>query len=506
MSGDVTGEVVNRPPFSVVIQDRRVWTMLILGFSAGLPILLIFSTLSVWLKEAGMARSTVTFFSWAALGYSFKFVWAPLIDRMPLPVLTDKLGQRRSWLFFTQLAAAAAILTTGIFDPQNSLVITAIGAVMIGFTSASQDVVIDAYRIELAESDMQSLLTAQYITGYRIGMIVAGAGSLYIADWLGSTTEEYQHSAWMAAYAIMALLMVLNALHTLTLKEPALRNQPDEEVSVEMRLRFFAVFLLGVGGFIWGFTALAGLSVPDAGPVGKFFFAVLRFGGAGLAAFIVVKIALILRLAPREQIKDAWVAPITDFIDRYGKPAFLLLLLIGTYKIADIVMGAVANVFYVEAGYDKAEIATYSKFWGVIATIAGGYLGGFVAIRFGLIRCLLLGAVVMAASNLLFAQIALMEPDWRILASVITADNLAQGLAATALVAFLSSLTNIEYTATQYALFSSLMTLIPKVLAGYSGSMVDAVGYPAFFTGTAILGVPIVVLILLVARSMKDVK
>ena len=223
----------------------RVMTMLFLGFSAGVPILLIFSTLGLWLNEAGVVKSTITFFSWAALGYSFKFVWAPLVDRLPLPVITKALGRRRAWMLVSQLAIMGAILLMSSVDPKasvESLTIMAYGAVLLGFSSATQDIVIDAYRIESADMDLQSMLSATYIAGYRIGMLVAGAGGLFIASYLGSTKELYSFDAWSGTYLMMAGVMLIGVATTLIINEPK-SERKETEFSTTDYLRFFLLFL-----------------------------------------------------------------------------------------------------------------------------------------------------------------------------------------------------------------------------------------------------------------------
>ena len=202
---------------------RRVVTMLFLGFSAGIPLLLIFSSLSLWLREAGAERAAVTYFSWAALGYSFKFVWAPLVDQLPLPWLTRMLGRRRAWILTAQFAIIVAILAMASIDPaanQSSLTLMALAAVLLGFSSATQDIVIDAYRIESAEVELQAMMSATYIAGYRIGMLVAGAGSLYLADWFGTSGEAYDYQAWQWTYCAMALAMLIGVATTLVIDEP----------------------------------------------------------------------------------------------------------------------------------------------------------------------------------------------------------------------------------------------------------------------------------------------
>ena len=233
--------------------DRRALIMLFLGFSAGIPILLIFSSLSLWLREAGLDRSVVTLFSWAALGYSFKFVWAPLVDAMPVPWLGKILGRRRSWLLIAQLMVILAIAGMALVNPvtPEALTLMAAAAVLLGFSSATQDIVIDAYRIELAPADLQSVLAATYNAGYRIGMIVAGAGALYLAQIFGSTAESYSYDAWKLTYLIMAGVMGIGVLTTLIIREPVTGVIEPKPVTAYARL--VLLFLISVAAFVIGY-------------------------------------------------------------------------------------------------------------------------------------------------------------------------------------------------------------------------------------------------------------
>ena len=496
--------------FAALVHPRAV-TMLFLGFSAGLPLLLIFGTLSVWLREAGVERATITFFSWAAIGFSFKFVWAPLVDRLPIPWLTAALGRRRAWLLSAQFAVVAALLWTSSFDPQVSLTMTAVGALAIGFTAATQDIVIDAYRIESAEPDLQSLLAAMYIAGYRLAMIVAGAGSLWLAHLWGD--GGYQFEVWSQVYRVMALAMLVGIATTLIISEPTTRDTAAGVFrSTADYVRFLVAFALAALTFVFVFlessvpagTLREVLSAMVAAGLAGFVAESVRFVTAAAAAALVAWGAMKVGLVSKSHVRATYVDPIADFVARYGKTAILLIVLIGTYRIADIVMGAIANVFYLDQGYDKSQIATYSKFWGLWATIAGGFAGGVLAMRYGVHRALFLGAALAAASNLLFAYLAVQAPAAWLLGAVVVADNLSAGLAGAAFVAFLSSLTNVSFTAMQYALFTSIMLLFPKVLAGYSGTIVDSIGYPFFFIGTAILGIPVLALVWLAGRLVPD--
>ena len=481
-------------------QDRRAIALLLLGFSAGIPILLIFSTLSLWLLEAGVQRETVTMFSWAALGYSFKFVWSPLIDALPVPLLSRVLGKRRSWLLLAQGLIIVAIVLMSSINPQFSGGLNAMawGAVLLGFSSATQDVVIDAYRIEAAPDDsaMQSVMSSTYTAGYRLGMIVAGAGSLMLAQWLGSTKAHYVYSAWQQTYWAMAATMLVGVAATLWVREPAGQQAQTAGQGVDDNLRLLAMFVLAVLAFVWAFRQINGL-LPEnaASPVAALLWETLRLAGSLLAAVAVGFVAVRAKLVRAEVVRRVWVAPLADFFARYGKRAALLLALIGLYRISDIVSGVISNVFYADMGFSKVEIASAVKTFGVAMSILGGIAGGVLAQRFRLMNMMMLGAVAAAATNLLFVWLALRGHDVPLMYTAVGLDNFAAGLAGTVFVAFLSALTNIRFTAVQYALFSSLMTLLPKTIGGYSGAIVKQIDYTGFFLFTAALGVPILLLV-----------
>jgi MFS transporter, PAT family, beta-lactamase induction signal transducer AmpG len=588
--------------FKLYVQPPVV-NMLFLGFSAGLPILLIFSSLSLWLREAGVSRSMVTYFSWAALGYSFKLIWAPLVDQLPLPFLNKYLGKRRGWLLLSQMMVACSIVAMAMTDPQQgqqALTVMAISAVALGFSSATQDVVIDAYRIEIADADLQALMSATYIAGYRIAMIVAGAGALFLAaDW-GSSMESYDYNAWKKSYLVMAAMMLIGMKTTLFIKEP---ESPQKTIDYKSKdyLRFLVLFFCIVSVFVFGYIVQGPqvswlketlLAWTGNKPLASTLSECLRLlFSVGLSA-IAAKWMLALGLAKKQLVVDAYVAPIQDFFSRYGlKLALLLLVLIGFYRISDIVLGVIANVFYQDMGFSKKEIAGVVKTFGVVMTILGGFLGGSFAIRYGVMKALFLGAILSSVTNLLFMflpTVLKMEnisefsfgfecfyPSWGItvvvalcaiglglyrhvkntedrglqkkmifimveigialvalclalllgflsiesfslvqsnfnfsgellsLGIVISADNLSAGIASAAFIAFLSSLTNVSFTATQFAIFSSMMTLLPKIFGGYSGSIVESFGYERFFLITTIIGLPVLLLVFLASRKLS---
>ncbi|MGO2226295.1 MAG: AmpG family muropeptide MFS transporter [Psychrobacter celer] len=568
--------------------DSRVIVMLFLGVSAGIPILLIFSSLSLWLREAGIDRSVVTMFSWAALGYSFKFIWAPLIDALPVPFLTKWLGRRRSWMVVSQLLIVLAIFLMATVNPvsEDVLIYMAGAAVLLGFSSATQDIVIDAYRIELAPPSMQSILSSIYVSGYRIGMIVAGAGALYLADYFGSTEAFYSYEAWRNTYYIMAGVMTLGILTTFASYEPTAEILQSNKQHRNLKVFLIYSALLLIPGLLFGVVYLLNMLINLAidAPVAlipqvalpsiKFYFlalvacapllllyfiinqpkiinkaplvaetredyvrlvllfvfAVVAFIAAyvligqllpafdgvfvsfvsetlhllmSLAVALVAGFALVQAGLVNKQIAMAtWIEPIVDFFRRYGMKALLLLALIGLYRISDIVAGVISNVFYQDMGFSKTDIANAVKLVGVIMAIAGGFLGGLLAQRFRIMHAMMIGAILACATNLLFVVLTYNPGSLPIMYMAVIFDNLAAGLASAVFIAFLSALTSIRFTAVQYAIFSSLMTLIPKVMGGYSGSIVDSMGYPFFFIFTFAIGIPILALIYFVDKHI----
>ena len=483
--------------------DRRAIIMLFLGFVAGIPILLIFSSLSLWLREAGIDRSVVTMFSWAALGYAFKFIWAPLIDAVPLPVLTKMLGRRRSWILVSQLLIITAICIMAGVNPANegSLFLMAVGAVLLGFSSATQDIVIDAYRIELAPPSLQAVLSAMYVTGYRIGMIAAGAGALYLADYFGSTEALYSYEAWRNTYWIMAGVMGIGVITTLVIHEPVSKQVLVERETSDYT-RLVLVFAISVIGFVMVF-ANAGAVLPEVeGVFTGFLLEVVRMA-VSLAAAIGIGYGLVkANLVAPEFARVTWVEPIADFFRRYGKKALLLLALIGLYRISDIVAGVISNVFYQDMQFSKVDIANAVKLVGVVMAIGGGFLGGLLAQKMRIMRAMMVGAVLACVTNLLFILLTYHPGSLPYMYLAVILDNLAAGLASAVFIAFLSALTSIRFTAVQYSIFSSLMTLLPKVIGGYSGSIVDSTSYPFFFLFTFALGIPILALIYYVDKHI----
>lgn len=416
------------------LNDLRVYLewpsirIFFLGFSAGLPLLLVLGTLSFRLRELGIDRSTIGYLSWVGLFYAGKWLWAPLVDRVPIPGVTKYLGRRRSWLLFAQALIMIGLVGMAMNDPKQDLQIIIWFALLVAFASATQDIALDAFRIESAKAEYQAALAASYQTGYRLAMIWAGAGALWLAARAEESTSFYFANAWQFAYLVMALSMGVGVITTLLSPEPQM------------------------------------VQLPKARSAG-------------------------------EWLHQTLIQPFADFIGRYRWHALLILALIAVYRISDVVMGIMANPFYVDMGYTKNEVAAVTKVFGVIMTLLGAFIGGVLALRFGVMRILFLGAILSAASNLLFAWLSTRGHDLTGLIWVISADNLSSGIASAAFIAYLSSLTNVQYSATQYALFSSMMLLLPKWLAGFSGVYVDRFGYESFFISTALIGIPVLILI-----------
>ena len=502
-------------------RERPVWVMLFLGFSAGIPILLIFGTLSLWLREAGVSRSTATFFSWAIMGYSFKFVWAPLVDQLPIPLLTRLLGRRRSWILLSQCLVIFAIVLMALIDPKLSLTAMALAAVSLGFASATQDIVIDAYRIESAIPKLQAMLATTYISGYRIGMITAGAVALSLAEGFGSTAEQYSYLAWQKTYLIMAAVMIVGVITTLVIKEPEL-DAANKTYRNRDYISFIAVFTCSVASFIlflWYSPSTPEIFDGGTQSLFAFVYSALLFAIALMLAYAVAVGSARLGVINMNMVNASYVIPIKDFFTRYKKLAVWVLLLILFYRISDIVLGVIANVFYQDMGYSKTQIGTMSKAFGLIVSIFGSFISGIIALRIGVLRTLQLAAVTVVATNLLFCWLTLVGQDhtnvvWRLpllgqlsfpleLACVIALDNFAQGFSTVAFIAWMSSLINLSFTATQYAIFSSIMTLFPKIIGGYSGTIVDSIGYTNFFLFASALGLPVIALIYFLQGKLK---
>ena len=432
-----------RSAFSVYAQPR-VLGMILLGFSAGLPFPLVSSTFSAWLADEQISLSIIGYFSLVGIAYSIKVFWAPIVDRLPLPLLYRLFGKRRSWMLLAQFGIALGLLGISAVDMHQQLQQVALLAVWVAFCSATQDITIDAYRIEAVIPKYQGAMAATYVFGYRLALLVSGAGVLYLAE----------YCSWQSAYRVMAITMLVGIITTLTISEPEHNTDPLAK-AIEEKVE-------------------SALGVDKAKPI--------------LAGFL-------------KWFSDAVVSPFVEFFQRNGKTAIWILLLIAVYKISDIAMGVMALPFYLDLGFSKKDIADVSKVFGFFMTIIGTSLGGMLVVRFGIMRPLLLGAILAALTNLLFAALASTKPSLALLAGVISADNLSGGIAAASFIAYLSSMTNTAYTATQYALFSSLMTLPARLIGGFSGEVTVTFGYDVFFIYSAVIGLPAIGLVILLMRS-----
>lgn len=448
----VSQPVVSWRDAFLVYTRKPVVAISLLGFSAGLPFLLVFSTLTAWLRDEGVERTAIGFFAWVGLTYSIKIIWAPVVDRLKIPLLGASLGQRRSWILLGQIGIAGGLFLMSLLRPQDSLVFIALAALLVAFSSATQDIALDAFRIESAPDEQQGAMSAAYIFGYRVALLVSGAGAFYIADL----------NDWSTAYLCMAALMVVCVLVTLWSDEPK-HKTPEEQ---------------------------------------------RRMDAAMVDQVMGRPMHLESRPLLQRHILGAVICPFLEFMQRYGRFAFVVLLFIAVFRLSDIAMGVMANPFYLDMGYSKSEIASVAKVFGFFMTIAGAAICGVLIVKRGIYQQLMTGAILVASTNLLFSLLAGMQGDgppnimW--LGIVISADNLSGGFAGTAFVAYLSSLTNKSYTATQYALFSSLMTLPGKFISGFSGWVVDTSGYPEFFVIAALLGIPAILLVAVLMRYQSS--
>jgi PAT family beta-lactamase induction signal transducer AmpG len=476
-------------PALAVFLERRTLVMLALGFASGLPNLMIFDTLTAWLRDAGLSLQVIAVFSLATLAYAGKFLWAPLVDRTTVPGLTKWLGHRRSWMLVTQAAVMLGLWLVSGCDPKTALGPMAGFAVLAGFSGATQDIVIDAWRIEAAVTEKQGAMAAAYQWGYRIATITAGALPLVLAD----------HMAWGGSYAITASLMLVGALAVLAAPREAahqvrpihaddLPSRPALEVPEWiLRLALFAIGALILGSGLAADASilanlLSALGLADTGAAIKAAWASKTTGvfwqlGGFLAGAAVIVVAASpvpgLKTRPGVYLSAALGDPVRDFFSRYGKVAGLILAMICLYRLTDFVIN-IMNPFYLDLGFSKTQIAEVRKVFGVFATMAGIFLGGFAVARWGLMRALLIGAFVAPVSHLMFAWLAIVGPDMKALYAAIGIENAASGFAGTCLIAYMSSLTRVGFTATQYALFSSLYALPGKLIATQSGRIVEA--------------------------------
>ncbi len=409
------------------LRDFRVALMLAFGFSSGLPFLLVFGTLSVRLREAGVPVTTIGLFSWLALAYSLKFIWAPVIDAFDVPVLARLLGRRRAWMIASQAVVLAGLIAAGLADPASSIVLTAAFTLVVAFGSATQDVVVDGWRIDAAPGEMQGIMAAAYQLGYRLALLCSGAGALYIAAFVD----------WRAAYFSMAALMAVGI--TASIASPIVDRPPR----------------------------------PDA----------------------------IAAKHPRFSFAAAVKAPLADLYRRKGRVLVPILALVALYRLPDFVAGVMANLLYVDMGFSKVQIASVAKLYGIWIGILGAFAGGISVSKWGLFRTLLAGAILSAAAHLVFAWLATQDARLEALVIAISVDNFAGSFCGTVLIAYMSALTAAGFSATQYALLSSVYALPGKILGGMSGFIVAAYGYAAFFSMTAAIVFPVLFLTYWVRRT-----
>jgi PAT family beta-lactamase induction signal transducer AmpG len=399
-------------------------TMLFFGLASGLPFLLVGNTLSAWLKESGVDYGAIGLASYVTFSYNFKFLWAPLVDRFRLP-LFGRLGQRRGWLMFALLLLAAGLLSMAFMPPTASLP-NFIGATLLAaFAGATIDIVVDAYRVEIAPPEAQGALAATYTLGYRFGLIASGAGILLIADQVG----------WQRGYVAICLLLIVPIVTVLIAREP------------EHRVRE--------------------------------------------------------RLPLRVAVQEGFIGPFRDFFSRYGLGLALgLLLFVALFRLPDQMLGVMAYPFYLDAGFTKTQIAEVSKVYGVIIGIAGALLGGWAVTRFEMRRLLVVAALGVALSNMLYLLMAQNPGQTWAFVATLSGDNFAQGFAGPVLVAFMSGLVNRSFTATQYALLSSLANLPGKLIGGMSGFLVKDSGYAALFVISTVSIVPTLIVLALLWRRL----
>ncbi|RJF89772.1 MFS transporter [Oleomonas cavernae] len=470
-----------------VYGERRVLVMLALGFSAGLPNLLVFDTLSGWLRDDGVSLAVIGFFSLATLAYSAKFLWAPLVDRYDIPLLSRRLGHRRSWMLAAQVAVMAGLILIAGQNPADNLGLVAAFAVFVGFSGATQDIVIDAWRIEAVEGAKQGAMAAAYQWGYRIAGLVAGGAALALAEAF----------TWNFSYAAMACLMIVGMIGVLTAPREASRaprpapraGRPGLTPAIAAEWLVRAAILLigalivgaGLSGDPFTLTLLSSaVGSPDGFGLAPLWTVppqavFLQFGAVivGLGLIVVACCPIPgIETPPGRTLAEAFGTPLAVFFRRYGRLAGPILALICVYRLSDFVLN-IMNPFYLDLGFTKIEVAEVRKGFGLVMTMVGVFAGGYAVARFGILRSLLVGAFAGPASNLVFAWLALQGPDVPSLIVAIGIDNLASGFAGTCLIAYMSGLTSAGFTATQYALFSSLYALPGKLIASQSGRIVE---------------------------------
>jgi PAT family beta-lactamase induction signal transducer AmpG len=476
--------------------------MLFLGFASGLPFPMVLTTLSARLRLSGIDRTTIGLFSLVGLAYSMKFLWSPIVDRYRLP-LFGGLGQRRGWMLFAQLGVVTGLVMLALGDPAVDAEQVAILAVFTAFFSATQDISVDAYRIEAVDSKLQGTASAAYQVGYQVALICSGAGALVVAS----------HSSWLLAYLMTAALLLVGVGTTLRIREPArsaaslIKADPGVVKATAERIRPAILLITFLAtALLW--LVLRGLLSPKDSTLGI---------DATFGAICLVELSLLAvwRVHALQTLRDRLVVsvvlPATDIVSRFGwQLAVPMLLLIATYRLNYMTMGVAANTFYLDMGYTLDQVAAVSKLYGVVLTLCGAVYAGWLVRRLGFMQSMLLGVLLLSAANLFYGHLATLAgpsaPSITWLAAAISLDNIANGIAGTAFIAYMSSLTSKQYTATQYALFGTLWSLPAKSLASQWGRIVDAYGYPSFFVYTAAIALPAVLLILWIMRRDRGLR
>ncbi len=471
--------------------NPKVIGMMFLGFSAGLPYMLVFANISTWLTDIRVPLFIVGFFAWISITFSIKVFWAPILDVINIPFLTRWLGHRRSWMLVAQIGIVLGLIGLSSVDPHVNIWLLAWFGFLTAFSAATQDICVDAYRIEAVETKYQAAMASTYIFGYRFAIVISGAGALMISEF----------SSWSNAYFIMSCLMGVGMLTTLIISEPinrsSMKSMPVELVKEHLNSFTPAIQkslkkILLIFSLVFSLIALALIII--------------------FPIFIPLLIWAIYKFR-NENIKEnltKWylgtvVGPIVDFVHRYTfKMAMLILTLIVIYKISDLFMAYMANPLYLNVGFSKLDIAVYTKVFGVIMTMLGAFIGGMMVMRHGVMKIMLLGAIMVASTNLLFTALALTGKSVAMLIILIMGDNLSNGVASVAFIAYMSSLVNKQYTATQYALFTSLMLFLGKFLQGFSGTASQFLGFPTFFLIASLSGIPAILLILHLMKLKHD--
>jgi PAT family beta-lactamase induction signal transducer AmpG len=511
------------------LRQPKVAVMLLLGLSAGLPFMLVGNTMGLWLREGGIELTAIGFLSWVGIMYSMKFLWAPIIDKVDVPLL-GRLGHRRGWMLLAQIVVAAGLVGMALITPQGGLIAFASLALVAAFASATQDIVIDAWRIESADSGEElSLLSAAYQLGYRFALLLTDAWILVIAAKIG----------WVASYELVAGLMGLGMIAVLFARESrrpqvgpvvALPDPRDGKFGVSDAMVVRWILSIPFGLFV--LIQLPALLITG-GMLGAAMFGAVVLGAAAPYVFHPVAIAvaasmfwLLIRrptgpipeatwsrplVRPLLRLFDAVVGPLLMFFREHGKAALLILVAISVYRLPDFVLGPMANPFYNDLGIAKETVGAVRGSIGWIATTVGIVVAGISALRLGLVSTLMLGAILGPGSNLAFAYLAHSGGDPTVFSMVMAIDNFCTGFAGVALVGYMSSLTSLGYTATQYALLSSFYALPGKFLKGLSGAAVDGLAkthglidaYALFFIGTALVGIPALLLCLWLVRHTR---